>query len=98
MKETDLHKEIMKLFKKLGIFYIRSRTDKRTTQRKGIPDFILAIHGIAIALEVKTENNKLSKDQIDVADEMMASPNKWMWFEVRSIDDVSEILSFGFDI
>ncbi len=92
MSETELHKEIMKLFKKLGIFYIHSRTDRRTTQRKGIPDFLFAYHGHAMAWEVKVDGNKLSKDQVEVREEMRHPINDWMWFEINSCDDANRIL------
>ncbi len=93
MKEIELHKQIIELFDKLGIFYIRSRTDKRTTQKKGIPDFLFAYYGQAVAWEVKVDDNKLSKEQIEVCGDMRCSPNQWEWFEIRSLDDAIKAMN-----
>ena len=66
--EEELHAMIRKLLDGLGILYVRSRTDKRTTQQKGVPDFLMGIQspdGLCwpVAWECKVEGRKLSEEQ-----------------------------------
>ena len=44
--------------------YVWSRRDRPTTQRKGVPDFIIfASRGRVLQVECKTKTGKLSRDQ-----------------------------------
>ena len=41
--ERDLHKYIRGLLELRGIEFIESRMDKRTTQKRGVPDFLFTV-------------------------------------------------------
>ena len=63
--EADLHDEIIQLCKDRGYYYVHSRTDRRTTQACGVPDFIVAIEaGKTLFLECKARNNKPTVEQL----------------------------------
>src|SRR5947207_5398930 len=43
MTEKELHQKIRTLLDHHDIVYFESRMDKKTTQRKGVPDFLFAV-------------------------------------------------------
>jgi hypothetical protein len=45
-----------------------SRTDRRTTNRKGIPDFRIFLGGRVLFGEMKLPGGKLSPDQVEMAE------------------------------
>ncbi len=48
-----------------ALVYDWSRTDRRTTNRKGIPDFRIYAKGRALLGEMKVEDGRLSPDQVE---------------------------------
>lgn len=66
-REKELQKDMENLLRQRNIFFVRSRMDKRTSTRKGIPDFIIILpRGRALMVEAKVEGGELSQDQRDV--------------------------------
>jgi hypothetical protein len=50
-----------------------SRTDRKTTNRKGMPDFRIYRDGRVLLGEMKTEGAKLSPDQIEMREKLLRS-------------------------
>jgi hypothetical protein len=50
-----------------------SRTDRRTTNRKGMPDFRLYAKGRALLGEMKIEDGRLSADQVEMIERFKRS-------------------------
>jgi hypothetical protein len=48
-----------------------SRTDRKTTNRKGMPDFRIYRDGRALLGEMKMDNAKLSPDQIEMREKFL---------------------------
>ena len=62
--ERDLHDQIEAELIRRRWYYVHSRMDKRSTQNKGVPDFIIAApNGRTIWMEVKTKSGKLDENQ-----------------------------------
>jgi hypothetical protein len=89
--EGDIHKQIKNLLNLRGIWFCHSRMDKPTTQRKGVPDFMFALSGIATAFEVKYGKGKRCDEQIAVHEAM--TRNGWQVYTVRSLDEARDILN-----
>lgn len=69
-RERELHKLIFQDLRRRELFFIHSRMDKRSTNNKGLPDFIIILYGgAALAVEVKVEGGHVSAAQEKVADE-----------------------------
>jgi hypothetical protein len=63
-RESELHRQIEDELKRRRWFYIHSRTDKRSTNQVGTPDFIIAApNGKTFFCEVKRKGGKLSVEQ-----------------------------------
>src|ERR1700691_6096614 len=63
--EKELQADMVKLLDQRGIFFVRSRMDKKTSTRVGMPDFVILIsERVWIAVEVKVKFGSLSKEQI----------------------------------
>ena len=45
------------------LFYDHQRMDRRTSNRKGIPDFIIGVCGLMICIEFKLHGRKLTPEQ-----------------------------------
>jgi hypothetical protein len=50
-----------------------SRTDRKTTNRKGMPDFRIYRSGLALLGEMKMDGAKLSADQIEMREKFLRS-------------------------
>lgn len=62
--ESVLHEKISEDLQRRRWWFCHSRTDKRTTQQLGIPDFIVAAPlGISWFFECKKKGGKLTKEQ-----------------------------------
>lgn len=62
--ESKLHDKIIEDLRRRRWWFCHSRTDKRTTQQLGVPDFIVAAPlGVAWFIEVKKKGGKLTKEQ-----------------------------------
>lgn len=62
--ERETHKLISQWLNLNGVTYVHSRTDKRTTQAKGVPDFIIIANNKCLLLEAKREKEKLRPEQL----------------------------------
>jgi hypothetical protein len=91
--EKDLHVAIRSLLSLKGIEYFESRMDKRTTQRKGTPDFIFAVEGRAVAWECKSPVGKLSKAQEEMHIRLAQWPNYWKIKVIRSLQEAIKELN-----
>lgn len=89
--ERELQDQIANYLHYKGIFFVRSRMDKKTTTRKGTPDFIFALpepgawHGRPYAIEVKVGSNTLTREQEEVRLQMLR--NGWRYFVVNQFSD-----------
>lgn len=97
VSERKVHSQIENWLRQRGIFFIHSRTDKRTTNAKGVPDFLFAwwsdhrskkfhIPAEPVAIEVKVNGNTLSPEQLAVKAQMEA--NGWNYLVVSSLDEL----------
>ena len=72
-KEAELHQQIESWLKSKRFYYVHSRTDQRTTQAKGVVDFIVAMPGGKVAwVEIKRKGGKLSPEQVVVRHVLLA--------------------------
>jgi len=105
--EGDLHEEIRGILNRRGIIYFESRMDKRTTQRKGVPDFIFSVAVTSVdgkteavlstavpqAWECKFGYKKLTPEQAGTFAAMSRFPNCWRTVEIRSVSQALQELS-----
>ena len=62
--EASLHDQIAAELKRRQWYFVHSRTDRATTQAKGVPDFIIARpDGVTLWLEIKLPKGKLTPEQ-----------------------------------
>lgn len=94
-RESELHDQIQAELKRRRWYYVHSRTDKRTTQELGTPDFIIAvpINGKTIWMEVKRKGGKLTPEQNAVRHVLTASLH--IHRVVYSIKEVIEIFDWN---
>jgi hypothetical protein len=90
--ERDLQNLMESYFNLRGVVAIRARMDKKTTTKRGTPDFLLALRGHAIALEAKLPGEELEPDQVKMKAAMTADPNGWEWVTVTTLDAVKSLL------
>jgi hypothetical protein len=90
--ERDLQNLMESYFNLRGVVAIRARMDKKTTTKRGTPDFLLALRGHAIALEAKLPGEELEPDQVKMKAAMTADPNGWEWVTADSLDAVKSLL------
>jgi DNA anti-recombination protein RmuC len=70
LAEKKLHELIESLLRQRNYHYLHARMDRKTTLRKGAPDFIIILPGErCLMVEVKVDGNTLSEDQIRYAAE-----------------------------
>lgn len=85
--ERELHDQIEQWLRMKGVrCIVHSRMDKKTTQKKGVPDFLFVMRGNAFAIEVKVGNNQLTKEQ--EAWLVDAAVDGWICRVVRSLDQL----------
>jgi|SRR5882672_2847736 len=88
--EKQVHTQIENWLRLKDIFFVHSRTDKRTTNQVGLPDFLFAWPFAGeirpVAIEVKVNGNKLSPAQEKVRQQMIR--NWWRYFLVSSLGDM----------
>lgn len=88
--ERELQSQIAAMLRLHDIAFCQPRTDKRSTMTVGWPDFTLAINGIPIALECKSDVGKVSPEQQKCHDNMRR--NGWNVFIIRHLSEVVSIL------
>jgi hypothetical protein len=93
--ERELQNQIANWLRLKGIFFVRSRMDKKTTVAPGTPDFVFCIvnaggraHPIPVALEVKTRSG-MSTVQNKVREQM--EDNGWHYYVVGSLRAVIDL-------
>ena len=105
--EKKLHRDIENLLRLKGIVYVHARTDRKTTQQKGVPDFLFALalqkpskHDptgatcvpVPCAWEIKTDKAKLRPEQEIMMRDMMRPPNGWYVKVIRSLQEAADEL------
>lgn len=66
------------------------RMDRKSNMALGWPDIVFAFHGVPVALEVKVGANKQTPEQVALQSRLEA--DGWLYFVVRSLDDVIKAL------
>lgn len=62
--ESDLHDHVIEWCRAHALYVVHSRMDRRTTQARGVPDFIIAFpHGVTLWLELKRLKQKPTPEQ-----------------------------------
>lgn len=77
--ERDMHDQFSAWCKLNGILVVHARTDRKSTIRKGWPDFTLLYQGSVICIEFKLPGEKLTEEQVECAKEIAANET---WVEV----------------
>jgi hypothetical protein len=80
--ESELHTKIEDDLKRRRWYYVRSRMDKKSTQQKGVPDFIVAApekfdRVSTYWIEVKRNGSKLTPEQNVTKHVLQALGHKW---------------------
>ena len=85
--ESKLHEKIEQELIRRRWYYVRSRMDKKSTQPKGVPDFIIASpakeynpnqYPFTFWIEVKRKGSKLTKEQNITRHVLLALGHKWV--------------------
>ena len=76
MKESQIHQALSKWLDSEKLLYIHSRTDKRTSQTLGDPDYCIVHCGRCIFIELKVTGNKLSVAQVERIADLRANGNE----------------------
>lgn len=90
--EKELQAQIAALLRRNDIWFAWSRSDKRTRNVVGTPDFLFVLEGKPFAWEVKVGNNKLSEEQAKAAGKMIF--NGWRHRIIRNYKEALEIINF----
>jgi len=92
--EREIHSLIQNELSRRQVFYIHSRTDRKTTQEPGVPDFILGLKFVGqprpVGIEVKLPGKNLSEDQEIVKAEMIQCG--WHYHLVHSFQEFKDVL------
>lgn len=90
-REKELQNQIYNWLRLRGITAIRSRMDRATSNNVGTPDFLLAVHGRAVALEVKLPGRKPTDEQMGMLLKLAA--DGWEAKVVYSLDEARAIVA-----
>lgn len=90
-REKELQRDIENWLRLRGITAIRSRMDRKTSNNCGTPDFLFAVRGQAVAIEVKLPGCSLSDDQIRIRQGMIA--DGWNYSVVTSLDEAIAVVA-----
>ncbi len=92
MAERELQEQIANYLRQRDLFFMRSRMDKRTTLRKGWPDFTIILHGgLALLVEVKVQGGRFSEDQTKLFQEYFRQTGELV-YAVYSFDQFRSLL------
>lgn len=75
--EKEMHDTFGQWLRMREIYHVHSRMDKPATIAKGTPDFIILHEGKARAVEFKTEEGRLSKDQVEHLEWLTKTKTPW---------------------
>lgn len=81
--ERQLQEMIANYLRLHDIWFCRSRMDRRTTTAVGTADFLLAYHGMPVALEAKMPGAKQTPEQVTTMEAMRH--NGWCYYVVHSL-------------
>jgi hypothetical protein len=88
--EKELHKMIMQWLGLHGVrAVVHSRTDRPTTQSKGIADILYVTHGIPVACEVKVGRNTLTPEQVGWLE--AAKLDGWLVGVVHNLQEMTDL-------
>ena len=90
-QEIQLQRLITNYLNLNEIYYEWDRTDKRTSGKRGRPDFRCCVKGLWLALECKAEGETLSKEQAIEALRLRKSGGKFV--VVFSLKDAIEAIA-----
>ena len=76
VKENQIHAALSKWLDGEKLLYLHSRTDKRTSQTLGDPDYCIVHCGRCIFIELKVTGNKLSVAQVERIADLRANGNE----------------------
>ncbi len=88
--EKEIHDQIEGWLRIRGITYRHDRMDRKTTGTVGWPDFTFAIHGKAIAVEVKRPGETVSDEQGRCQQGL--SRDGWLVLIAHSLNDVKSFV------
>lgn len=92
MKETEIQSAICDYLAQRNYFYWRQNNTGKmpggryASVKKGIPDIIVIKAGRFIGIEVKTDEGRLSPDQVEFGRECVRNGGEYV--VARSIDDI----------
>lgn len=69
-REKEAHDIYSGWLRQVGLFFIHSRMDRKSTVQNGTPDFAVFSNGKAIFIEFKQPGNVPSQDQIEVMEKI----------------------------
>lgn len=83
--EKKLQEQIMAWLRLHGVrAIVHSRTDRPTTQQKGVADILYVVYSVPVAMEVKVGNNQCTPEQVGWLE--AARLDGWTVGVVRSLD------------
>lgn len=88
--EKELQVQIENWLRLRGVTVIRSRTDRKTSNNVGTPDLIFAVHGRAVALEVKLPGRKPTAEQEKFLCALIG--DGWKVAVVHSLDEARAVV------
>ena len=84
--ESDLHDRVYEWCRSHALYAVHSRMDRRTTQAKGVPDYLIAFpHGVTLWLELKRPKGKATPEQsgallaLNVLGHISAMADNWQY-------------------
>jgi hypothetical protein len=89
--EAVLHNHIENLLRLRGAYWVHSRMDKKTANRKGVPDFIVCYQGVFVGIEAKVGGNKPTDEQMEQLEAIMEAGGHGAL--VYSLDEVIALLN-----
>lgn len=90
--EKELHRQIEQFLRMKGVrAIVHSRMDRKTSQAKGVPDFLFCVSGHPMAVECKVGDNKLTPEQMRWIEDMHA--DGWETALVTSLEQFIGLFS-----
>jgi hypothetical protein len=88
--EKQLHQLIEQDLSRRNVPYYHSRTDKRATISRGLPDFAFAFEGVPVAVECKLAGEQLTAEQELTLEKMRLCG--WKVFVIHDFDEYMDAL------
>lgn len=90
-KEKELQEQMAAILHHRGIEFLCPQFGKKTTIKRGWPDFTFAFNGRACAVEAKAGTNEPTREQNDVMAKLLA--NGWNVKVIRSLMEFRDFLN-----